>query len=183
MGQDSDNLLESKFEVFREKIEFIREQKDLFSGMFSFGIDLGSDHYKTDRFWQRRQAMKVIHDDLRGQWDSQLFLKVQGGRDDNGKKDEDFGGIVYWEYCIKRAVEFSRPDWAFYYWIGELKGKLNAGEVESAEFLRCLQFIPVTFFGKHGKRIVELCNYFDEKGEDLHLEIKDGKVNAWFEKK
>lgn len=169
----------SDFNSFKERHDYlIQHQQDINSCMYAFGALQGSSY-----FGHKIGVYNPISDKLKSQWSSDDLLRVKFGYDDNKKSDEDFGGIIHWEYGIKRAVEFKRPDWGFFYWVGYIKSMLNSGEEDNDELLRCLQFIPVSFFEKHGKRIEELCNYFDEKGEELHIEIKDGKVNAWFKKK
>lgn len=158
--------METDFSSFKDRFDSIVERHtDLLTCMFAFGVQQASTHHRD-----RVGLYNPLKDKLAAEWSMDDFLKIKFGYDENGKNDGEEISVPHWEYCIKRAVEFHRPEWGYFYWIGFLTGLINAGEEEPQEFLRCLNFIPTRFLIRYSDRITFLHNYFDEKNVVLKIE-------------
>lgn len=116
--------------------------------------------------------IKPIKDLFPNEIDTELLLSVQLGKDVNGKYNEaesDKYDSYYWK--ITKAIEYNRPDWAFFMFIGNVQGVFNGSRISSNRLIKYFELMPKQFIDNYRTDIVYIFNFFDEQGMELGISL------------
>lgn len=157
----------------------IPKNRTLENSFFHFGLIFDSSHYLKNDNW--KGIFKPIKALYRGIISSEEIVSIQLGKTSNDEYDEaeaDKNDPYYWR--ITKAIEYKRPDWAFYMFAGNIQGLFNGNRISEDRLMQYLSLFPEEFISTHKERLQYAFNYFDERGYLLALEkapklIKIGK--------
>lgn len=103
------------------------------------------------------------------------LLKTQNASDILG---ETFNAVTSEEFTkeqILSATRYHRPDWAFFYMLGELTGQLVGNSLKETEFEYFLSLFPVALVAKYEADILRLTNLFLIRKTKLEYIDHDGR--------
>ncbi|MEO1055226.1 MAG: hypothetical protein AAFX87_31655 [Bacteroidota bacterium] len=168
------------FKKFKTKVELVRKHslKEI-SVAFLFGLVLRSAYHIKDHLELTREHVQMSHS-LFSEKDKEqilpIILKTQNGEDDQGNSELDYiePGKLEFEYIMKRALEFNRPDFSIFFILGLMKGSLNEKVVTESDYKELFTMLPNEFVRGYKKELIEVNNYFDEIG--FKMNIENGKI-------
>lgn len=103
------------------------------------------------------------------------LLKTQNASDIVG---ETYNAVTSEEFTkeqILSATRYHRPDWAFFYMLGELTGQLVGNSLKETEFEYFLSLFPVALVAKYEADILRLTNLFLIRKTKLEYIDHDGR--------
>lgn len=137
---------------------------------YHFGLLFDSNHYEKTDVW-RKEVFTPTRDIYGGEIDYEIIVSAQLGKDLNNEYDEqqsDKYDPYYWR--IIKAMEYKRPDWAFYMFAGNIQGLFNGNRILEKRLLQYFRLFPEEFIIAHKQRLQYAFNYFDERGYLLVLD-------------
>lgn len=157
----------SDCEILRKSSELffeLEKNRTLNYHFYHLGLLFDSNHYKKGERW-RAKIFTPTRDVYSGEIDYEIILSVQLGKDLNNEYDEkesDKYDPYYWR--IIKAIEYERPDWAFYMFLGNLQGLINGNRITEERMIQYLELFPEKFIQTEKDRLQYIFNFFDERG-------------------
>ena len=137
--------------------------RTLENAYYHFGLLFESSHYQRNELW--KTIYKPVKELFKGVIDSETILSVQLGKDLNHEYDEresDKYDKYYWR--IIKAIEYKRPSWVFYMFLGNLQGLINGNRITEERMIQYLQLFPKEIIQAEKVRLQYIFNFFDERG-------------------
>ena len=162
----------SDCEILSKSSEFFfgfEKNRTLNNHFYHLGLLFDSNHYKKGERW-RSEIFTPTRDIYSGKVDYEIILSVQLGKDLNNEYDEkesDKYDPYYWS--INKAIEYKRPVWAFYMFLGNLQGLINGNRITEERMIQYLQLFPKEIIQAEKVRLQYIFNFFDERGFLLSL--------------
>lgn len=159
------------------------KNRTLNNACYHFGLLFRSNHYKESQQWHSPKT-KPIADFFKGVISTELLIAVQMGADDNGYYDEkESDKFDSYHWGITKAIEYNRPDWAFFLFLGYLQGTFNGDRILASRYVEYLNLFPGQFMTKYQANIIVLFDFFDERGFKLSIDLgKPGTENFTLKK-
>jgi len=141
---------------------------------FQFGLKWESIHYKD-----KASKFKIpTIEKFKGKIDIELIVSIQLGRNKihelNEREAEKYDKF-FWR--ISRAKKFDRPNWAYFYFWGNLIGALNSNQINLERFNQYFDELPSSIIQKNRIQLESLFNHFNEIG--LTIKINDKNKPAY----
>lgn len=144
---------------------------------YHFGLLFDSNHYEKNKNW-KETIYTPTRELFKDKVNIETLLSIQLGKDLSNKYDEkkaDQFDPYYWR--ITKAIEYKRPNWAFYMFLGNIQGLFNGDRISQERFKKYLDLFPNRFLQENIDEIEFIFNYFDERGCTLSLK---GEVKLLF---
>ncbi|PSL48339.1 hypothetical protein CLV51_1021206 [Chitinophaga niastensis] len=174
------------FFLFKEKCEVLfKKTNSILVAMYVLGFVMERKNERDERILVGL-IDNPVNGELKPLWDEDTWASVRRGSEHVTPTDEEecdpfpLSGILFVMRQLQKTVELNHPDWGIFYIIGEALGRFNSNGIKQIEFEYFLSQLPVVFVERHADDIQALCNYFDEKGMDLHLAVEKDKVISYF---
>uniref|UniRef100_UPI00404AEB8C hypothetical protein n=1 Tax=Fulvivirga sp. TaxID=1931237 RepID=UPI00404AEB8C len=165
------------FRKFKERVEHFRSHylKEISVG-FLFGLIQRSAYHIKNNPELTKEHVKLSHSLFKDKDKMEmlpLILKTQNGEDNQGNSDLDFTipGRSEFEYMLRRAVEFNRPNYCVFFILGLMKGSVNERIISESDYRDLLKLIPEVIIDSYKEELIDVNNYFDEIGFVLSREM------------